>query len=78
MSGTSSSGLSTTIHSAKGLEWHTVFIPFALDGLIPSIKSLGTIQELEEERRLFYVASSRTKENLFISLLDKKTAQIEL
>ena len=58
----------STIHSAKGLEWHTVFIPFALDGLIPSTKSLGTMQELEEERRLFYVASSRAKENLFITM----------
>ena len=58
----------STIHSAKGLEWHTVFIPFALDGLIPSTKSLGTIQELEEERRLFYVASSRAKENLYVTM----------
>lgn len=58
----------STIHSAKGLEWHTVFIPFALDGLIPSIKSLGTIQELEEERRIFYVASSRAKENLYVTM----------
>lgn len=58
----------STIHSAKGLEWHTVFIPFALDGMIPSSRSLGTIQELEEERRLFYVASSRAKENLFVTM----------
>jgi len=58
----------STIHSAKGLEWHTVFIPFALDGLIPSTRSLGTIQELEEERRIFYVASTRAKENLFITM----------
>jgi len=58
----------STIHSAKGLEWHTVFIPFALDGLLPSVKSLNTIQELEEERRLFYVACTRAKENLFITM----------
>ncbi len=58
----------STIHSAKGLEWHTVFIPFALDGLIPSTRSLGTIQELEEERRLFYVASSRAKKNLYVTM----------
>jgi DNA helicase-2/ATP-dependent DNA helicase PcrA len=58
----------STIHSAKGLEWYTVFIPFALDGLIPSHRSLKTIQEVEEERRLFYVACSRAKEHLFITM----------
>jgi DNA helicase-2/ATP-dependent DNA helicase PcrA len=58
----------STIHSAKGLEWHTVFIPFALDGLFPSARSLGTIDQVEEERRLFYVACSRPKEQLFITM----------
>lgn len=58
----------STIHSAKGLEWHTVFIPHALDGLLPSVRSMETIQELEEERRLFYVAVSRAKENLFVTM----------
>lgn len=58
----------STIHSAKGLEWHTVFIPFALDGIIPSSRSIATLQETEEERRLFYVAASRAKENLFITM----------
>ena len=58
----------STIHSAKGLEWNTVFIPFALDGLMPSVKSFESVQDLEEERRLFYVASSRAKENLFITM----------
>jgi DNA helicase II / ATP-dependent DNA helicase PcrA len=58
----------STIHSAKGLEWHTVFIPHALDGLLPSVRSMETIQEVEEERRLFYVAASRAKENLFITM----------
>jgi DNA helicase II / ATP-dependent DNA helicase PcrA len=58
----------STIHSAKGLEWHTVFLPFALDGLIPSVKALHKIEDLEEERRLFYVACSRAMENLFISM----------
>ena len=58
----------STIHSAKGLEWHTVFVPFALDGLFPSSRSVGTLQEIEEERRLFYVAASRAKENLFITM----------
>ena len=55
----------STIHSAKGLEWHTVFVPHALDGLFPSIR-VQNIEEMEEERRLFYVACSRAKEKLYI------------
>ncbi len=58
----------STIHSAKGLEWHTVFIPHAIDGFLPSAQSLSTLEELEEERRVFYVACSRAKENLFITI----------
>ena len=58
----------STIHSAKGLEWHTVFLPYALDGLMPSVKNINNVEELEEERRIFYVASSRAKENLFITM----------
>jgi DNA helicase-2/ATP-dependent DNA helicase PcrA len=58
----------STIHSAKGLEWHSVIIPHALDGLIPSIRSLNNIEEIEEERRLFYVACSRAKQDLLITM----------
>jgi DNA helicase-2/ATP-dependent DNA helicase PcrA len=58
----------STIHSAKGLEWHSVIIPHALDGLIPSIRSLNNIEEIEEERRLFYVACSRAKQDLIITM----------
>jgi DNA helicase-2/ATP-dependent DNA helicase PcrA len=58
----------STIHSAKGLEWHIVFIPFALDGIIPSSFAIGKMQELAEESRLFYVVASRAKENLFITM----------
>lgn len=58
----------STIHSAKGLEWYAVFIPFVLDGIIPSVRSSGSLQELEEERRLFYVACSRAKEHLFLTM----------
>ncbi|MFC1616937.1 ATP-dependent helicase [Candidatus Margulisiibacteriota bacterium] len=58
----------STVHSAKGLEWHTVFIPHLLDGLFPSVKSMKNIEELEEERRLFYVATTRAKENLYITM----------
>jgi DNA helicase-2/ATP-dependent DNA helicase PcrA len=58
----------STIHSAKGLEWYSVIIPHALDGLIPSVRSLNNIEEVEEERRLFYVACSRAKQDLLITM----------
>lgn len=58
----------STVHSAKGLEWHSVYIPFALDGLFPSVRALKHIETLDEERRLFYVACSRAKEQLTITL----------
>jgi DNA helicase-2/ATP-dependent DNA helicase PcrA len=57
----------STVHSAKGLEWHTVFIIWALDGRFPSIHSLHDETELEEELRLIYVAATRAKENLFFT-----------
>lgn len=56
----------STVHSAKGLEWHTVFIPHALEGMFPSNRATN-IEEMEEERRLFYVAFSRAKEELYIT-----------
>lgn len=58
----------STIHSAKGLEWYSVIIPHALDGLIPSVRALSNIEEIEEERRLFYVACSRAKQELLITM----------
>jgi DNA helicase-2/ATP-dependent DNA helicase PcrA len=57
----------STIHSAKGLEWHTVFIIWALEGRFPSFYNISSDEELEEERRLLYVAATRAKENLFIT-----------
>jgi DNA helicase-2/ATP-dependent DNA helicase PcrA len=57
----------STIHSAKGLEWHTVFIIHAMEGYFPSSQSLDKVETLEEERRLMYVASTRAKQNLYIS-----------
>jgi DNA helicase II / ATP-dependent DNA helicase PcrA len=57
----------STIHSAKGLEWHSVFIIWALEGRFPSFYNITTEEEIEEERRLLYVAATRAKENLFIS-----------
>ncbi|MFO7962749.1 MAG: UvrD-helicase domain-containing protein [Desulfobacterales bacterium] len=55
----------STIHSAKGLEWHTVFIIWALDGRFPSMYALEQEHLLEEERRLMYVAATRAKEKLY-------------
>jgi DNA helicase-2/ATP-dependent DNA helicase PcrA len=56
----------STVHSAKGLEWFAVFIPHALEGLFPSNRATN-LEEMEEERRLFYVACSRAKEELYIT-----------
>lgn len=58
----------STIHSAKGLEWHSVFLPHLLDGLFPSVRSIETFEELEEERRLFYVACTRAKSGLYLTM----------
>jgi ATP-dependent DNA helicase UvrD/PcrA len=57
----------STVHSAKGLEWHTVFVIWALDGRFPSIHALGDEKDLEEELRLMYVAATRARKNLFFS-----------
>jgi DNA helicase-2/ATP-dependent DNA helicase PcrA len=56
----------STIHSAKGLEWHTVFVIYVAEGHLPSYLSLEDKDDTEEERRLFYVAVTRAKENLFL------------
>ncbi len=56
----------STIHSAKGLEWHTVFILHAIEGFFPSSQSFDKLESLEEERRLMYVASTRAKQNLYV------------
>jgi len=56
----------STVHSAKGLEWHTVFVIWVADGRFPSLYSLDE-EEIEEERRLIYVACTRAKENLVLS-----------
>jgi DNA helicase-2/ATP-dependent DNA helicase PcrA len=54
----------STIHSAKGQEWRAVTLLNAVDGCIPSDLSTGTTAELEEERRLLYVAMTRAKDHL--------------
>ncbi|MGE0824090.1 MAG: ATP-dependent helicase [Candidatus Binatia bacterium] len=69
----------STIHSAKGLEWHSVFVIWATEGRFPSLYN-KTDDEIEEERRLMYVAVTRAKENLFISypinIFDRATGMV--
>jgi len=57
----------STIHSAKGLEWHSVFVLYALDGRFPNTRAALSEDAMEEERRLMYVACTRAKENLFVT-----------
>ncbi len=59
-----------TMHMAKGLEFDNVFIAGAQEGIIPHQRSLDTLAELEEERRLFYVAMTRARKQLSISFSD--------
>jgi len=61
----------STLHSAKGLEFDTVYIAGAVEGLIPHDRS-KTAAELEEECRLFYVGATRARKNLFISVIKKR------
>ncbi len=56
----------STMHSAKGLEWDVVFVIHAADGNIPSDMATGKLEEIEEERRLFYVALTRAKDWLYV------------
>jgi DNA helicase-2/ATP-dependent DNA helicase PcrA len=57
----------STIHSAKGLEWRVVFVIGLVDGRFPSFHNLRDPSEVEEERRLLYVAVTRAKEWLYLS-----------
>ncbi len=56
----------STIHSAKGQEWKSVHLLNVVDGCIPSDMATGTQEELEEERRLLYVAMTRAREHLHL------------
>jgi DNA helicase-2/ATP-dependent DNA helicase PcrA len=56
----------STIHSAKGQEWKAVHVLNVVDGCIPSDMATGSTDELEEERRLLYVAMTRAKEHLHL------------
>lgn len=57
----------STIHSAKGLEWNTVFVIYALDGRFPSTRAAASEESMEEERRLMYVACTRARDHLYIT-----------
>lgn len=56
----------STVHQAKGLEWPKVFILWLSEGRFPSAKGMESLESLEEERRLFYVATTRAKEELYL------------
>ena len=56
----------STIHSAKGLEWSIVHLPHLVDGAVPSDMALSTPEGLAEERRLFYVAVTRARDQLYL------------
>ena len=57
----------STIHSAKGLEWNTVFVLWAADGRFPSMYGVHDDADIEEERRLMYVAVTRAKDRLYLT-----------
>ncbi|CRH75533.1 DNA helicase II%2C UvrD [Chlamydia trachomatis] len=67
----------TTIHRSKGLEYQTVYVLAAVDGSIPHDFALesyrkGELSPLEEERRLLYVAATRAKKDLYLSILQTR------
>lgn len=62
-----------TLHASKGLEFPTVFLIGVEDGIFPSMKSLNSKEELEEERRLCYVGITRAREKLHITCSGKRT-----
>ena len=70
----------STIHSAKGLEWQAVFVIWIVDGRFPSVYSFVADEDLEEERRLFYVSVTRAKRHLFltypINVYDKSSGML--
>jgi DNA helicase-2/ATP-dependent DNA helicase PcrA len=70
----------STIHSAKGLEWRAVFVIGLVDGRFPSLYNLRDEGEVEEERRLLYVAVTRAKEHLYltypIDIYDRSTGMV--
>ena len=62
-----------TLHSAKGLEYPVVFLVGMEDGIFPGHKSMDNPEDIEEERRLFYVGITRAEHNLYLTLANKRT-----
>ena len=61
-----------TMHAAKGLEFPVVFVVGAEEGIFPGIRAIGETEEMEEERRLCYVAMTRAKEQLFLTCASQR------
>ncbi len=57
----------STVHSAKGLEWNALFVIWMLDGWFPSFRAYDVFEDLEEEKRLLYVAATRAKQHLYFT-----------
>ncbi|HWP42732.1 MAG TPA: ATP-dependent helicase, partial [Blastocatellia bacterium] len=57
----------STVHSAKGLEWTTLFVIWMMDGWFPSGRAIDALEDLEEERRLLYVAATRARRHLYFT-----------
>jgi DNA helicase-2/ATP-dependent DNA helicase PcrA len=57
----------SSIHQAKGLEWYVVFVIWLTDGMFPSARSVQSSDAIEEERRLFYVAATRARDQLYLT-----------
>jgi DNA helicase-2/ATP-dependent DNA helicase PcrA len=57
----------STVHQAKGQEWKAVFVVGLCDGMFPLARSIDNLEGLEEERRLFYVAVTRAKDELYLT-----------
>ncbi len=61
-----------TMHSAKGLEFPVVFVVGTEEGIFPGTRAIGEVEEMEEERRLCYVAMTRAKEKLFLTCANQR------
>ena len=61
-----------TMHNTKGLEFDTVFVTGLEDGIMPSVREDSQEEDVEEERRLFYVALTRARKNLFLTYSSKR------
>ncbi|MBN1449277.1 MAG: ATP-dependent helicase [Bacteroidetes bacterium] len=70
----------STIHSAKGLEWNSVFVMYLVDGRFPVSAAAEDLESMEEERRLFYVACTRARQRLYLTyptnIYDRATGTI--